>query len=107
VLNREKQGSTFFNEGIALPHARIEGLDRSFIAIGITRKGLTDVLTERPMECIVLILTPVSHVNEMIELLAKVSKFFGNRRFMKDCREAKGPADIVSAIWKREAEERS
>jgi two-component system sensor histidine kinase KdpD len=107
VLNREKQGSTFFNEGIALPHARIEGLDRSFIAIGITRKGLTDVSTERPIECIVLILTPAPRVNEMIELLAKVSKFFGNSRLVKDCRGAKGPADIVSAIRKREAEERS
>ncbi len=46
ILEREKQGSTFLNEGVAFPHARIKELRKSFVAIGIARKGILDVLSE-------------------------------------------------------------
>jgi two-component system sensor histidine kinase KdpD len=32
VLEREKQGSTFLNEGVAFPHARLAGITKSFVA---------------------------------------------------------------------------
>ena len=73
VLEREKQGSTFLNEGVAFPHARIEGLPASCVAIGIARKGISDESTERPIECVFLILSPTHNPNDMIELLALIS----------------------------------
>ena len=58
VLKREEQGSTFFNEGVAFPHARINGLKTPIVALGLTRKGVSDVLTEKPIEIVFLILSP-------------------------------------------------
>ena len=39
VQAREAQGSTFFNEGVAFPHARLAGLTRPLVALGLTRGG--------------------------------------------------------------------
>ena len=48
LIEREEQGSTFLNEGIALPHARIDTLDTPQIALGLTHGGVLDVPTDRP-----------------------------------------------------------
>ncbi len=105
VLERERQGSTFLNEGVALPHARIEGLRTSQVAIGIARRGISDVETEVPIECVFLILSPTRNSNEMIELLALLSRAIRDRRLTKKFREAEGTADVVRAIWDWESEQ--
>jgi two-component system, OmpR family, sensor histidine kinase KdpD len=98
VLEREKQGSTFLNEGVAFPHARLEGLTESHVAVGITRSGIADVATEKPIECVFLILTPTSRPNEMILLLSSVSKAFRDRQLMKNLRIAETPDNVMNAI---------
>lgn len=98
ILEREKQGSTFLNEGVAFPHARLEGLAESRVAIGITRKGIADVTTEKPIECVFFILTPISRPNDMIQLLALVSRAFRDRQLMKDFRIAQKNNDVMNAI---------
>ena len=40
LAEREQQGSTFLNEGIALPHARIEGLESPQVAAGPHARGI-------------------------------------------------------------------
>src|SRR5262249_7131444 len=35
LIEREAQGSTFLNEGVALPHARINGLESPQVALGL------------------------------------------------------------------------
>ena len=44
LAEREQQGSTFLNEGIALPHARFDELISPQVALGLTRAGLLDVV---------------------------------------------------------------
>ena len=43
VLGREREGSTFLNEGIALPHARVPDLSEPRVALGIPRAGVAGV----------------------------------------------------------------
>jgi len=99
VFEREKQGSTFLNQGVAFPHARIEGLPASRVAIGIPRRGISDAETDVPIECVFLILSPTGNPNEMIELLALISRAIRDRHLTKKFREAEGPSAIVKAIW--------
>ena len=108
VLEREKQGSTFLNEGVAFPHARLEGLAKSYVAVGLTREGIADVVTEKPIECVFLILSPASRPNDMIQILAFVSKAFRDRQLMKNLRIASTADDVLSAIknWESDQEKR-
>ncbi len=103
VREREEQGSTFFNEGVAFPHARIEGLERSCVAIGLTRRGVPDVVTEKPIECVFLIFSPADIPDEQLQILALVSKAAQDRHLMDDLRSAETPAEVYTAIRNWEA----
>lgn len=40
VLDRERAGTTVVMDGLALPHARVEGLDRPYVAIATSVRGI-------------------------------------------------------------------
>ncbi len=104
VMERESQGTTFLNEGIAIPHARLDDLRSSRVIVGIAKKGISDVLTEQPIECVFMILSPAGKPNEMVEILALVSRAFRDHLLMKDLQDAVMPSDVVLAInhWESE-----
>ncbi len=83
IHERENQGSTFYNEGVAFPHARIEGLKRSVVALGVTRGGVSDVTTTKPVECVFLILTPKEIPDEQVKILGLASRAARDRHLME------------------------
>lgn len=93
ILERENMGSTFFNEGTAFPHARIPGLKNSAMAVGLTRAGVSDVMSERPIECIFLIISPLERPDEQIRLLRLAGKAALNRQLRDALRTAQKPED--------------
>jgi two-component system sensor histidine kinase KdpD len=94
----EEQGSTFFNEGVAFPHARIEGLKSSCIAIGLPRRGVSDVTTEKPIECVFLIFSPADIPDEQIQILGLASKAALDRQLMENLLSASTPDNAYAAI---------
>ena len=40
VLAREQEGSTVLMDGLAVPHARVEGLSRPYAAIATSERGI-------------------------------------------------------------------
>ncbi len=98
IREREKKGSTFFNEGVAFPHARIEGLKSSCVAIGIPRRGVSDVTTEKPIECVFLIFSPADIPDEQIQILGLASKAALDRQLMENLRSASTPDKAYAAI---------
>lgn len=98
IKEREEQGSTFFNEGVAFPHARIEGLKRSCVAIGLTRHGVSDVTTEKPIECVFLIFSPADIPDEQIQILGLASKAVLDRQLMENLKSASTSDEAYAAI---------
>ena len=78
---REQQGSTFLTGGVALPHARIEGLTAPHIAFGITHAGISDMPNCNDVNAIFLILTPPSDHKSHFGLLAAASRLVRNQEF--------------------------
>jgi len=64
ILERGEQSSTFFNEGAAFPHVRVNGLTHSVVSLGLTRQGVSDEITEKPVELVFLILSPAQDPDE-------------------------------------------
>ena len=79
LAEREQQGSTFLNEGIALPHARLDKLDSPQVALGLTRAGLLDVVTEQPISAAFLLLSPANGASVHLQVLAKAGRALQNR----------------------------
>ncbi|MCU0577637.1 MAG: PTS sugar transporter subunit IIA [Desulfobacterota bacterium] len=98
VLAREDQGSTFFNEGVAFPHARITGIGRACVALGLTRAGVSDVVTDKPIECVFLILTPEEDPDTQIRILGLASRAVQDRQLVERLRSAARPEDAFKAL---------
>jgi mannitol/fructose-specific phosphotransferase system IIA component (Ntr-type) len=104
ILEREKQGSTFFNEGVAFPHARIEGLVQSIVSLGVTIRGISDERTQKPIELVFFILSPAQKPDEQVKILALASKLAQNRHFRQALHECRSPAEVMDLVraWERE-----
>lgn len=74
TLAREELGTTFLNEGVAFPHARIEQLQSPCMALGVPSLEIMDVETEQPIRLVFLILTPTSQPDTQVRLLAAASR---------------------------------
>ena len=103
LAEREKQGSTFLNEGVALPHARIEGLESPQCALGLTHAGVLDAPTDKPIEAVFLLLSPASGASVHLQLLAKVGRALQSRDFRKALAFASTPEEAAEAIQDFEA----
>ena len=98
IREREQQGSTFFNEGVAFPHARMEGMDTPRVALGLTRAGIADVATEKPVQVVFLILTPLPSPSAQLQVLALASRAAQNRNLLRGLLEAKNPEHAMQAV---------
>ena len=98
LAEREQQGSTFLNEGIALPHARLEKLDTPQVALGLTRAGLLDVVTEQPISAAFLLLSPATGANVHLQVLAKAGRALQNRELRSALSRVSTPTEAMEAI---------
>jgi len=105
VLKREEEGSTFFNEGIAFPHARIENLAHPVVAMGITRQGVSDVSTEKTVEYIFLVLTPAESPDIQVRILGILARVSRNRHLLLKIQSCRTPEEVLSAIQDWEAQQ--
>ena len=102
---REQQGSTFFNEGVAFPHARIDGLSNSIVSLGLTRQGVSDEPTEKPIELVFLILSPAQTPDEQIKILALASRAAQSRHLRQRLQLCKTSEEVMAAVRSSDWEE--
>jgi len=98
IWQREKESSTFLNEGVAFPHARIDGLIAPKIALGLTRQGVVDVSTDEPILFVFLIISPGQQSNAQIQVLALASKAMQNRYLIQTLNSASHAEEVLSII---------
>lgn len=105
VLERERLGSTFLNEGVALPHARMADLARSVVALGLTRQGVLDEPRETSIEMVFLIASPSNAPDEQIRTLALASRASQSRHLRERLRLCETPDDVMRAMTEWRSEE--
>lgn len=102
LLRREKESSTFFNEGVAFPHLRLEEDSLPRIALGIIPQGIADVATIEPIRLVFLIVTSLRQSDVQAKLLAAASKIASNKRLVDILLVAKNPEKVITEINKWE-----
>jgi len=103
ILAREEMGSTIIAPGLALPHARIEGLLRLEAALGVCPSGVTDPHDGgTPIRVYVLFLGPADDMKEHLSFLANVSSLFQKKGFIEKLTKLASPQGVLHAI--RQAE---
>jgi len=105
IRRRENQGSTFFNEGAAFPHVRIPDWPRSIIALGLTRRGISDVATDKPIELVFLLLSPAETPDEQVRLLGMTGRAAQDRYLLEDLRSVDTAEEAFRSILEWESPE--
>ena len=98
LREREKTGSTFLNEGVALPHARVEGLSGPRVALGLTHEGVLDAPTDRPVEVVFMLLSPEKGPSVHLQMLAKAGRMMQSRELRRRLAKARTPEAALAEI---------
>ena len=104
VSRREALGTTAVGRGVAIPHARIEGLERIFMAIGRLAKGIDFGAEDgQSVRLLFLLAAPEEHAAEYLKVLARLSKMLKENGLRKKLLKAKEAMAVLAAIEEAEA----
>lgn len=102
VCEREKLGTTGIGGGIAIPHARIKGLEKVFVMVGIVKDGMNyEAVDGQPVHVVVLIVAPEGSVDEYANLLAMATSLARDphlANFLKTCKSEKEVIETLRQI---------
>lgn len=100
VLERERRFSSAVGRGIAVPHARLPSLRRSFIALGRFTKPVPFAATpdDVPIRLIFLVLTPVNAPAAQLRILSRIAALASNESVRRRLLRAKAPETLLEAV---------
>jgi PTS system nitrogen regulatory IIA component len=91
--------STGIGNGIAIPHARVEGLDKLILLFARSSAGVNfQALDEAPVNLIFLVIGPPTIVSDYMKLLAAISTLLKKKKSRTALLQAKDKAEIIAVI---------
>ena len=103
LLEREAAGSTGVGHGVAVPHARLAGMDRLHaVFVRLETPVDFDALDDKPVDLLFALFGPPEAGMEHLRALARVSRLLRQADLREQLRKAHGP-DAIRALLVREA----
>ena len=102
LLEREALGSTGLGAGVAVPHARLEGLKRvSAVLVRLDTPVAYGAVDDRPVDLLFALFAPPSDGAEHLRALAAVSRALRSPEMREHLRQAR-TADAIRALFVRD-----
>jgi PTS system nitrogen regulatory IIA component len=99
LLIREELGSTAIDNGIAIPHCKLDEVSRTFAVIGISRKGVNfNSVDDKPTYLFFLLVSPQKSTEEHLSALAAISHIARQEEAKKELIEARNADEIIKVI---------
>lgn len=99
VMDRERLGSTGVGEGVAIPHARLEGLQQPLGGFARLSKPVDfESLDDRPCDLVFMLLAPISSGADHLRALAAVSRAFREPSIRAALRSAGTKDEVLSVL---------
>jgi mannitol/fructose-specific phosphotransferase system IIA component (Ntr-type) len=104
IVKREKQGSTGFGKGVAVPHVKHEASKTLVATIGRSSHGVDFAALDRaPVYIVVLLLSPPENPEEHLQAMETIFRHLQRDNFRKFLRQAQNVSQIIDLV--NEAEE--
>jgi mannitol/fructose-specific phosphotransferase system IIA component (Ntr-type) len=75
VLIREEASSTYLDQGLAVPHGRIDSLDQVVIAVGLNENGIQWPDAGRKAHLIIMLGVPDSMITGYLVMMQKILRW--------------------------------
>lgn len=83
VWDREKEGRTVLENGLAIPHARFAGIRDIKACLGILPSGYEDPHEKLLIKWVFLFLSPQDQFRSHLQMLARISRVFQDQTFLE------------------------
>ncbi|MEX2444426.1 MAG: PTS sugar transporter subunit IIA [Alkalispirochaeta sp.] len=108
ITERESQGSTAFGNEIAIPHARIPGMERFLLFIMSAPRGADfEALDKKKVKLFFVILGPPEDVTDHLKILAFVSRALSHTDLKRELLAARSETALFEAFLRNTQEDRS
>ena len=96
IANREEMMSTGIGNKLAIPHVRMEGIERATMAVGVSQAGIADYesLDKQPVHIIIMIAAAKGEHETYIRLLAQVAEALKDADLREEIIQATDPATV-------------
>jgi len=99
VLQRERLGSTGVGQGIAIPHGKLDGLDRLFAIFARLDTPIGfDAMDDQPVDLIFMLLAPESAGADHLKALARISRTLRDPSITQKLRNSASKAEIYTIL---------
>lgn len=99
LLKREGLGSTGTGGGVAIPHARISGIEKPFgMAVRLKNSIDFDAIDGLPVDLVFVLLLPLSAEREQLGALAAIARKLRTTETLAQLRCAKQASEFYSAL---------
>jgi fructose-specific phosphotransferase system IIA component len=99
LMNRESLGSTAIGQGIAIPHAKSDSVQKLVAAFGLSKKGVDfDSLDGEPAHIFFLLVAPQDSAGPHLKALARISRLLKDKYFRDTLRSAGDDKAVIKII---------
>jgi PTS system nitrogen regulatory IIA component len=96
---RERLGSTGLGQGVALPHGRLEGVDRPVGALLVLEQPVDyESMDRKPVDLIFALLVPAASTDEHLQILSTLAERFSDPAWVEKIRGAQTSEEILAAV---------
>jgi PTS system nitrogen regulatory IIA component len=104
LREREALQSTGIGEGVAIPHGKVQGLDRLVATFARSKDGIDfDSIDGQPTQLLFLLIVPEQSGGQHLKALARISRFFRDASFREKLLAAADLDQIFRAIEEEDA----
>ena len=99
LYEREKLGSTSVGNGVAIPHARIKGINQPFISVIILDNPIDfDNIDSLDVDIVVCLIVPTEETENHLTLLACLSEILDKISNRKKLRSARNTEEVLHCL---------
>jgi len=104
LLEREAAGSTGVGHGVAVPHARVDGVDRMrAVFVRLEQPVAFEAVDDQPVDLLFALFAPKGASSEHLRALARVSRLLRQPEIREQLRQAK-TAEAIHLLLVQEAQ---
>ena len=99
LMSRETLGSTAIGQGVAIPHAKCDCVQKLVASFGLSKKGVDfDSLDGEPAYIFFLLVAPQDSAGPHLKALARISRLLKDKYFRDSLRACEDTSSVIKII---------